>query len=125
MNVLALDLGKKRTGVAFYDDATGIPLPLDALVTENEEDLLQCVRALARERHIEHLVIGLPLLPSGLEGAQARWVRSVSERLKGGDFRIHLLDERYTTPRSKVTDKDASAAVFLLQSAVQRGISKI
>lgn len=120
--ILALDLGKRRTGVAYFDDAVGIPLPLATLVAAGDEELTRQIIALARERKVDRLLVGLPLLPSGAEGSQATWTRTIVRILTDCGYAVSLLDERYSTPRGKAADPDALAALNLLQTAIQRGI---
>ncbi|MDD5041934.1 MAG: Holliday junction resolvase RuvX [Candidatus Peribacteraceae bacterium] len=112
--ILALDIGTKRTGVAYLDEETNVPLPLFTLHHESVASLLSQVSALLQERQIDRLIVGLPLLPSGDEGAQARFVRSVTEQMRSRGWAVTLKDERYTTPRGKTADPDAIAAFNLL-----------
>lgn len=120
MRTLALDIGTRRTGVALLDDAAGVPVALDTLRHRTEEELITAVRAIVAEREIDRLVIGLPLLPSGAEGAQAAFVRGVAERLRSEvGIPCSFLDERYTTSAAHQpsdTDPDAASAVAILQS---------
>lgn len=111
---LALDIGTKRTGVAFLDEVTGIPLPLDTIAHTSVEELVAAVHRILGERKIDRLIVGLPLLPSGAEGSQARFVRSVASKLSSLSLPVEFKDERYTTPRSKASDPDAAAACNLL-----------
>ncbi len=89
-----------------------------------EEQLLTEVGALCRDRSIDRIVVGLPLLPSGDEGEQAAYVRAVARGLSGLCSVIEFRDERYTTPAkrsgkhmvdSRLYDGDAAAACALLQ----------
>ncbi|MBT6335128.1 MAG: Holliday junction resolvase RuvX, partial [Candidatus Magasanikbacteria bacterium] len=64
MNVLGVDYGTKRIGLAWADDAMGFVLPYGVLVdshTTKEEQL----RALIKEERINKVVVGLPI---GLDG---------------------------------------------------------
>jgi RNase H-fold protein (predicted Holliday junction resolvase) len=65
---------------------------------------------------VDRLIIGLPLLPSGKEGAQAQHVRGIAETLEKSGIAVTLLDERYSSPRTKSADPDAAAALNLLQT---------
>jgi len=112
--ILAIDVGTKRTGVAYLDEATNVPLPLDTLHHSSVADLLSQLAALIETRHIDRLIVGLPLLPSGEEGAQAQLVLSIVEQMKARGWPVTLKDERYTTPRTKSADPDAIAALNLL-----------
>lgn len=113
--ILALDIGMRRTGVAYLDEETAVPLPLDTIAHRTTEELLDRIGVLVAERKIDSLVVGLPLLPSGQEGAQATYVRTVAEQMTVRGFPpLTFRDERYTTPRSRTGDPDASAALNLL-----------
>ncbi|MDO8468612.1 MAG: Holliday junction resolvase RuvX [Candidatus Peribacter sp.] len=112
--ILAIDLGTKRTGVAYLDEDIQIPLPLETLHHDSVSSLVEQLALLIAERHIDRLIVGLPLLPSGEEGSQARLVRSVFEQMVSRGWSVTLKDERYTTPRGKSADPDALAALNLL-----------
>lgn len=120
MRILALDIGKRRTGVAFCDDSIGIPLPLDTVIANDEADLVGQILQLCDEREIDALVIGLPLLLSGEEGAQSSFVRLIGSRLEEAEVPVEYLDERYTTQKSGENDGDARAACGLLQLFIER-----
>lgn len=111
--LLALDIGTKRTGVAFLDEAIQIPLPLATLHHDSVSSLLSQLSSLIEERHIDRLIVGLPLLPSGEEGSQTRLVRSIVEQMLARGWPVTFKDERYTTPRGKSADPDAIAALNL------------
>src|SRR3989339_297232 len=126
-HVLALDIGTRRTGAAFADVATGIPLPLETIAHTSLKQLCDRVLVLCQERSIDTILLGWPLLPSGKEGAQVKIVRKVQEALTQAGLRIEVLDERYTTPRSGkiASDPDSAAACALLGVFLQRkGIGK-
>jgi putative Holliday junction resolvase len=116
--ILALDIGKRRTGVAFYDEESGVPLPLDTITHTSREELLRNIGELVRTRKIDRIVMGLPLLPSGKEGTEATFVRSIADVLTEEGVEITLLDERYSNTREKGGDRDAFAAWNLLQTAI-------
>src|ERR1700692_2382132 len=99
--ILALDLGKKRIGLAISDElgitAQGIP----TLERRNKRTDFAALAALVRENNIRQIVLGLPLRMSGEEGTQADWVRQFAEELKGQvDVPIDLRDERWTSKQA-------------------------
>jgi putative Holliday junction resolvase len=125
---LALDLGKKRIGMAISEGGTALGLP--TLNTRNKRaDLAELIRVV-RERSVELLLIGYPLNMNGEPGAQADWVRGYAallEREMG--LPVKLWDERLTSaeasrllrdsdvrPDRKSGTVDRMAAVLLLQS---------
>jgi len=117
---LAFDIGMRRTGVAFCDVSTRVPLPLQTLEHTSDDELLDAMRALVAEREAGTIVIGLPLLLSGDAGAQSRHVKALVQKLSLAHVEVVLLDERYTTSRSSLYDGDAAAACDLLQVFLDR-----
>ena len=121
MRILGLDVGKKRTGIAFVDDSIGVPLAIDTILSDSEEDLVSQILQACDERDIDLIVIGLPLLPSGEEGTQSTFSRLIGDRLEAATMPIEYLDERYTTSKDTTIDGDAKAACDLLMMFLQRG----
>lgn len=117
MNVIALDVGERHTGVAYADMRTSIPLPLATIAHRDVTDLVARVIALCTERSVTQLVIGLPLLPCGKEGTQARTVREVAANLRDAGLCTAFVDERYTTPK-RASDAHADAACEILRTAL-------
>ncbi|TSC57697.1 MAG: RNAse H-fold protein YqgF [Candidatus Peregrinibacteria bacterium Greene0416_19] len=125
MRTLALDIGTRRTGIAYCDDATGIPLPLTTVHHTSQEELVAQVLAIVTARSIDQCIIGLPLLPSGAEGAQAEVVRRAGIELEKKGLPCRYMDERYTTSQyrqnvaiSANSDPDAAAACAILSAAI-------
>lgn len=122
MAILALDIGRRVTGVACFDVAIGFPFPLEP-IKGDDAATVAAVRQLARERQANTLVIGLPLLPDGTEGEQASHTRALAEEWAKDGLKVHFLDERYTsTVESGDQNSHAKAAVSLLQMALDRGL---
>lgn len=122
MRYLALDIGTRRTGVAFLDTATGIPLPLDTVHHSTDEELSVAVMDIIRLRNVGKVLVGLPLLPSGKEGSQAVVSRRAGNMLSSQGIEVEYMDERYSSPRRlghkyaipvKKFDGDAAAACAL------------
>ncbi len=126
MHFLALDIGTKRTGVAYCDEDVGIPFPLETIKASSRGAWLERVLALVTERKIDRVFVGLPRLPSGAEGSQAGIVREYTDLLEERGISVVFVDERYTTPRKskmakerdipeRETDADAAAACEILR----------
>ena len=130
MRILALDLGKRRIGLAISDElgvtAQGLPT-LER--TTIREDLAQLGK-LIDEFGVSLILMGNPLHLSGREGRQADYARDFSERLtEVTRVPLILWDERLTTVQanrvlreSGISSKkrakavDRLAAVILLES---------
>lgn len=115
MRILALDIGRRRTGVAFAEDTIGVPVALDTVQHESIDDLRDQVLVLADERNVDVLLLGMPLLLSGKEGDQSAFVRTCGDRLEAVGMHVEYMDERYSTgTRTKDIDGDAKAACELM-----------
>ena len=96
--ILALDLGKKRIGLALSD-----PLGITAqgLPTLERTNIRQDMAALAQlisEREVTLLLMGNPLHMSGHEGRQTAYVHEFAERLtEHTGVPLKYWDERLTT----------------------------
>lgn len=114
MHYLGLDVGTRRTGAAFASDTDDILFTLPTISHTSEQELLKAVQAIVEQKQIDEVIIGLPLLPSGEEGAQADIAHSVHDVLSEAGITVHMIDERYTSQLSKDFDKDAAAACEIL-----------
>ncbi|MDA0376246.1 MAG: Holliday junction resolvase RuvX [bacterium] len=114
MNYLGLDIGTRRTGVAFANSEDGILFSLQTIAHTSVEELRMSVLLLIEEKQIDEVVIGLPLLLSGEAGSQAEIVQNFKELLLEEGISCSLLDERYTTSKSREIDKDAASACEIL-----------
>lgn len=114
MKLLGLDVGGKRTGVAFADSDSDIVFSLETIHHSSPEELLEKVLDICQNRQIDEVVLGMPKLPSGEEGAQAGIVHDFVELLHNNDITTSLIDERYTSRNDRDIDKDAAAACAIL-----------
>ncbi len=136
--ILALDLGEARIGLAVSDLLGLTAQPLERLEVRNlgMRRRVQAVAAvLAREAATE-VVIGFPLLLSGMEGTGARAAKEFGSALEAEvpGVPVHFQDERLTTVqaervmisgkvrRRKRKEKvDSLAAVLILQAYLDGG----
>ena len=132
--LIGLDLGTKTIGVAVSDPdrrvATGVETIARKAFTADAARLL----ALAAERKVVGIVLGLPINMDGSEGVRAQSTRAFARNLaRITDLPIALWDERLSTAavereliaadvsrakRAKVIDEHA--AIFILQGALDR-----
>lgn len=96
MVVIGLDVGERRIGVAVSDPLGKTAQPLETIARDDRtvDRLAEITRGTGAER----LVVGLPLLMDGSEGAQARLVREFAEGLAVTlGLPLDYIDERLTT----------------------------
>ena len=96
MRYLAIDYGRKRTGVAICDRAEMIVSPFT--VIEGQKVLLEKIAEIVESEQVEAIVVGLPLNMDDSQGLQAKRTMNFAEQLKKKvDIPIHLQDERLST----------------------------
>jgi putative holliday junction resolvase len=100
--VLAIDLGRKRVGLAISDELGLTARPLQRLERTSWKKLVRDLADLARSFDVSRLVIGLPLRLDGTEGEAAADVRRVAENLRLSlGLPVYLQDERLTSKDSE------------------------
>lgn len=119
--VLALDLGKKRIGLALSDELGLTAQGLETLQRTNiREDLARIVQ-LAAEKNVSLIVIGNPLHLSGKEGRQAEYVRDFGRRLHSASgLPVEYWDERLTTVEAQRVLKQSGISIQKRAQAVDR-----
>ena len=116
---LALDIGRRRTGVAIGDPGLGIPFPYPTIVHSSARDLVTQVLTLVSTHDISSVFVGLPLLPSGHEGAQVLFVHRCAHLLAKAGIPVQFIDERYSS-RGHSGDDNAQSACTILSIAFAR-----
>lgn len=119
--ILALDVGKKRIGLAVSDllGLTAVGLPT-LHRTRIREDLAR-LKVLADERSITRLLIGRPLHMSGDESRQSEYTRAFAERLSEHlKIAVVYWDERLTTAEAHRLMRDSGATLEQRKKAVDQ-----
>lgn len=99
-NLLALDIGEKRIGVAIADMEVPFPAPLVTL--EASEHLATEFKALLRKNQVKAVVIGLPRNQKGERTAQTDRVEHIAKLLKVPDeVPTYWQDESLTSVKAE------------------------
>jgi len=126
--ILALDVGSRRIGVAQADSVSRIAYPLMTIDVDGEE--LKAISKLVRELSPMVLVVGYPRNQSGDPTAQTESVTSFAAKLRPCDVPIVFQDESLTSvmaeerlqaqsrPYTKA-DIDAMAATIILNDYLE------
>ena len=117
--ILALDLGKKRIGLA-VTDALGITAQgLPTLHRTRIRDDIEFLKNLATERGVTKLLIGMPLHLSGTESRQSEYTREFAQRL-GTQLGLPVIfwDER-------LTSAEAERRLRLLGTSLERSLGNV
>lgn len=119
--VLALDLGKKRIGLAMSDPlgitAQGLPTLYRTIIRED----LAAIDAIIRENSVRLILIGNPLNMSGTEGRQAVYTQDFAKRLaEYTGVEIRFWDERLTSVEAGRVLKQSGISIEKRAKAVDR-----
>ena len=126
--ILAIDLGKKRVGIAVCDELQMTVRGVTVITRTTLERLLSDVKNLVAEFDASAIVIGLPLNFDGTESAGATEAREIAEKFSEAlQISIFLQDERLTSREAeeilrdqgydwreikKLVDKEAAALIL-------------
>jgi putative Holliday junction resolvase len=129
--LLGIDYGDVRIGLAISDDLRMLAHPLETVPGADWSAATARIAAVASERKVETIVIGLPLRMDGTEGAAVKRVREFSRLLQPrlpDSVSLVEIDERLSTvsamekmsaagrtARNSRSQIDQAAAVEILQ----------
>ncbi len=119
--ILALDLGKKRIGLALSDPLGITAQGLPTLERTNLREDLAALERLAGDHNVSMILMGHPLHMSGHEGRQAVYAREFAERLtERTGLRVRFWDERLTTVEAQRVLKASGISIEKRARAVDR-----
>jgi putative holliday junction resolvase len=138
MVIAALDLGKRRIGIAMTDPDECGAYPVATIGRRSLARDLESIVSRLGELEAMHVVVGLPLNMDGTMGPQAHAAETFAQQLREATgFTVDMYDERLTSfeaderlkalPRRRRTRQtnDAIAATVILEgwleSRVRRG----
>ncbi len=128
-NVLALDIGAARIGLARCNLVAKLPEPIGFL--KNDSDFDENFKSLLNEYDIDIIVVGLPRNMQGSETQQSMYVREfVHNKIQPAGLPIHFQDETLSSvqaeeslqkskKQSQKGDVDSYAAAIILQDYIQ------
>jgi putative Holliday junction resolvase len=138
--VLALDLGRKRIGLAISDASGVLARPLETIEASGPAQLERVVEAIRRladeDDGLDTIVVGLPRRLDGTPTEQTAEVEAFVHALRGRIARtVALQDERLSSVeaesrlavrdrdwRSRKKKLDAAAAAVILQDYLDSGV---
>ena len=98
MRILAVDLGRKRIGLAISDERGEIAFPAGMLASRGRKKDLTALRAMIEEKGVGRVVIGLPLHMDGRRGPEADSAQAFADALAlSTGLPVDTLDERWTS----------------------------
>jgi putative Holliday junction resolvase len=119
--ILALDLGKKRIGLALSDELGVTAQGLETLQRTNIREDLARLAKLASDRNVTLILMGNPLHMNGREGRGTGHARDFGARLQAAtDIPVQLWDERLTTVQAQRVLRESGVSIEKRAKAVDR-----
>ena len=132
--ILGLDLGEARTGVALSDELRMLAHPLETIESNSAETVARRIQKIVLERKVDCVVVGLPRQMNGALGLAAQSAQRFVERLRPLlSCEVVTWDERLSTVAAERALRDAGkktretrgirdqvAAQIILQSYLDR-----
>ncbi len=124
--ILALDLGKKRIGLALSDPlritAQGLPTLQRTTIRADVAE----IERIAAENDVSLVLLGLPLHMDGKEGRQVQYTREFADYLTGRTGRkVEFWDERMTSVEAGRVLRDSGISIAKRAKAVDRLAAQI
>lgn len=112
--LIGLDVGQKRTGIARGSSVAKIAEPLKSVQTDK---VVAELREMAQNSQLEAVIIGLPRNLNGDDTAQTKWVRQWAANAKKElNIPMFWTDEALTSKNTgEDSDEHARAAATILQ----------
>lgn len=136
MNVLGIDHGSKRIGLAIGSTDAGVAVPFKLLEFRGEAALVEDIKAVIVAERIDQVVVGLPISKDGSSSEQTGVARAFAGRLEEAlDVPVVMEDERLSSReieahmeamggkkawKASGLDRDSAAAALFLQSYLDR-----
>ncbi len=102
MRLMGLDYGSKSVGVALSDELLMTAQPFETIWRDSETKLrktLARIEEIVKEKNVEKIALGLPLMEDGSEGKRVKLTKDFKEKLENRlpNTEVVFVDERYTT----------------------------
>ena len=107
-NLLGIDYGKKRTGLAtFKIGSDPYPLPYGVIKNQTDHNLIKQICVVIQQEDVDHIVLGLPLYLDGKKSDMTKVVLKFKDILaKSFKGQIFLQDEGLTSHEAELRMKD-------------------
>jgi len=136
VNILAIDYGSKRIGLAIGSTEGGVAAPLKVVLHQGEKALIGDLKSVIASEAIGQVVVGLPVAKDGGHSDQEDIVRAFAGQLEGTlDIPVLLEDERLSSREIEAhmkamggkkawkqsgLDRDTAAATLFLQTCLDK-----
>jgi putative Holliday junction resolvase len=129
MNILALDYGEKRIGLAWSDTGIRVVLPFGVVKNQEASIMYKELGKMVASEKIDLVVVGLPLSLDGSENKNTERIRKFVEDLKMEiDVPVEFFDERFSSQQADAmgagVSRDEKSAMVILESFLEQRKNK-
>ena len=130
-NILSLDIGEVRVGVAIAKSGVRVPIIMPTLLFQNKDFWEQLIKII-NDQEINQIVVGLPRGMDGQETGQSEYVRDFVRKLsEHTELPIAFQDESLTSVKAveslelsgkpyQKSDIDGMSASFILSDYLDK-----
>ena len=125
MNILGVDFGTSKMGLAWVDTDLGVILPYGMIMARNADERPQKILKFLKTEKIDKIVFGLPLtLEDMSENQNTARIRKFAEDIKKNiSIEIDFADERLTTSEARQMGGEATldekSAMLILETYLE------
>ncbi|KKW17622.1 MAG: hypothetical protein UY58_C0001G0047 [Candidatus Magasanikbacteria bacterium GW2011_GWA2_50_22] len=125
MNILAIDFGTKRLGLAWSDTTLGVVLPYGLIGEDTLPQKVRAIAALLKKEKIDLVVVGFPVSLNSSENKNTERVQKfVFELQKYITQPVEFFDERFSSGQADAmggeSSRDEKAAMVILEGYLER-----
>jgi putative Holliday junction resolvase len=125
-DIIALDYGRRRVGVAGCKSGVSIAFGITTLEIKDIRELVDKLQPILEQRTVEEIVMGFPMTLEDKPGTLKLEILKVRELLRERGYKVHLVDEALSSRqaaellqkrarRAQKQDVDRTAAALILQ----------
>ena len=123
---MALDIGRKRTGIAVSDDGGCVACPVKVLPSQEVASCARTFRTVLEDYEPELLVVGIPVSLDGWENDHAEWVRNQAAGISSKTgIPVDFQDERLSSAEAKrimreqgLSEKDMRGKLDMIAASI-------
>jgi len=125
MNILAVDFGTRRMGLAWVETGLKIVLPFGVISGKNLAEISQKLIKFIKAEKADKIIFGLPLTQQGEECANTVRVRNFVEDIKKKiSVPVEFVDERFSSQAADQmggeASRDEKSAMLILEDYLTR-----
>ena len=123
MNILAIDYGQKRIGMAWCQTDLDVVLPFGVIAYTDKQQAIQSLITCIQTEKIDHLVVGLPIGVDDHSDTNTNSIRVktfIQELTTKHPISVSFVDERFSSKQADSmggnVSRDEKAAMVILET---------